>query len=78
MKSFSVRVPDVVGAKLAAFAKRHQLSKSAVARLALETYLNGAHGKRLSALDLAGDLVGCLKGRTDLSTNPKYMKGFGR
>jgi hypothetical protein len=32
----------------------------------------------LSALDLAGPLVGCVKGGPkDLSTNPKYMDGFG-
>jgi len=31
-----------------------------------------------SALDLAGASVGCLKGGPrDLSTNPKYMDGFG-
>jgi hypothetical protein len=31
-----------------------------------------------SALDLAGDLVGCLdSGLGDLSTNPAYMEGFG-
>ncbi|MEB3211910.1 MAG: hypothetical protein VKL39_11175 [Leptolyngbyaceae bacterium] len=31
-----------------------------------------------SALDLAGDLVGCLdSGLGDLSTNPSYMEGFG-
>jgi hypothetical protein len=32
----------------------------------------------LSALDLAGPLVGCVKGGPkDLSTNPEYMDGFG-
>lgn len=31
-----------------------------------------------SALELAGDLVGCIEGPGDLSTNPKYMEGFGR
>lgn len=31
-----------------------------------------------SALDLAGDLVGCLdSGLGNLSTNPAYMEGFG-
>lgn len=33
---------------------------------------------KLSALDLAGDLVGCLEDAPeDLATNPEYMKGFG-
>lgn len=30
-----------------------------------------------SCLDLAGDLVGCLEGPADLSTNSKYFEGFG-
>ena len=32
----------------------------------------------ISAAELAGDLVGCLNdGPSDLSTNPRYMEGFG-
>jgi len=31
-----------------------------------------------SALELAGDLVGCVEGPGDLSTNPKYMEDYGR
>ena len=32
----------------------------------------------VSALEAAGDLVGCVKGRPqDLSTNKQYMEGFG-
>ena len=35
--------------------------------------------KPMSALELAGDLVGCLDGGpSDLSTNKAYMEGFGR
>jgi len=33
---------------------------------------------QLSALELAGDLVGCVEDAPeDLATNPEYMKGFG-
>jgi hypothetical protein len=33
----------------------------------------------ISALDLVGDLVGSLEGGTpDLSTNKKYLEGFGQ
>jgi hypothetical protein len=33
----------------------------------------------ISALTVAGDLVGCLEGGpADLSTNKKYLEGFGR
>jgi hypothetical protein len=31
----------------------------------------------MSALDISRDLVGCVEGPGDLSTNPKYMEGFG-
>ncbi len=33
--------------------------------------------KGMSALDVSRDLVGCVEGPGDLSTNPKYMEGFG-
>jgi hypothetical protein len=45
----------------------------------LEAYLN-VEG-RVSAgsvLDLAQDLVGCVRGPGDLSTNPRYMRDFGK
>ncbi len=31
----------------------------------------------ISALELAGDLVGCIDAETDLSTNKNYFKEFG-
>jgi hypothetical protein len=31
-----------------------------------------------SFLEAAGDLIGCLEGPGDLSTNPKYFEGFGQ
>jgi hypothetical protein len=31
----------------------------------------------LNALELAGDLVGCLEAPEDLSTNKEYLRGFG-
>jgi hypothetical protein len=36
-------------------------------------------GQPMSALEAAGDLVGCLEGGPpDLSVNKKYLEGFGR
>lgn len=35
-------------------------------------------GVKKNALEVAGDLVGCVKGGPpDLSTNKKYMEGYG-
>jgi hypothetical protein len=31
----------------------------------------------MSAFDVSRDIVGCVEGPGDLSTNPKYMEGFG-
>jgi hypothetical protein len=31
----------------------------------------------ISALESAGELIGCVEGPEDLSTNPEYLKGFG-
>jgi len=57
-----------------------------VVREALEEYVarrgNGtglAEGETLYDRAQRADLIGCLKGAPeDLSTNPKYMEGFGR
>ena len=79
MKTFSVKLPPRLSAQLTRAARQRGQSKSAVVRAALEQFLNGegAGQRPLSALDLAGDLVGCAEGPGDLSTNPKYMEGFG-
>jgi len=80
MKTMSVKLPPVLEAKLKALVRERRTSKSEVVRAALEAYFaRDGKPRKLSALDLAGDLVGCLKGGPrDLSTNPKYMRGFGR
>jgi hypothetical protein len=61
--------------KLERAAKRSGQSKSEVVRTALEQFLKAE--RPMSALELAGDLAGCGEGPGDLSTNPKYMEGFG-
>lgn len=79
MKTISLKVTENLLRQLERTAKEQGRSKSDVIRSALEQFLNGerpAH-RPMSALELAGDLVGCAKGPGDLSTNPKYMEGFG-
>lgn len=79
MKTISLKLPDPLHAKLERLAKSRKRTKSDVVREALEQMLNGSTAaKPLSVLDLAGDLAGCLEGPGDLSTNPKYMEGYGR
>ena len=79
MKTLSLKLPSALDAQIAATAKRRGVSKSALVREALECFLaNGRVVKRKSALDLLGDLCGCIEGPGDLSTNPEHMRGYGR
>ena len=80
MKTISLKLSTRLSAKLDRAAKQRGQSKSEVVRAALEQFFNGpqAAARPLSALELAGDLVGCAEGPADLSTNPKYMEGYGK
>jgi len=79
MKTISLKLPPNLSAKLDHAASQRRQSKSEIVRAALEQFLNGGSRTRrqVSALELAGDLVGCVEGPGDLSTNSKYMEGFG-
>jgi hypothetical protein len=76
MKTLSLKLPPSLRVKLERAAKQRGQSKSALVRAALEQFL--IRERPMSALELAGDLVGCGQGPGDLSTNPKYMEGFGQ
>ena len=79
MKTISLKLPEALDAKLARLAKARKQTKSEVVREAIESMLNGGQPKRpVTMAELAGDLLGCLEGPGDLSTNPKYMEGYGR
>ena len=75
MKVLSLKLPPGLRVKLERAAIRRGESKSQVVRVALEQFLKAE--RPMSALELAGDLVGCGEGPGDLSTNPKHMEGFG-
>jgi metal-responsive CopG/Arc/MetJ family transcriptional regulator len=75
MGTFSLKLPIGLSVKLERVARESGVTKSEVVRTALERFLQNE--RPMSALELAGDLVGRGEGPGDLSTNPKYMKGFG-
>ncbi len=75
MKMLSLKLPPSLSVRLARAAKKRGQSKSEVVRAALEQFLEAE--RPMSALELAGDLVGCGEGPGDLSTNPRHMEGFG-
>ena len=72
MKMLSLKLPASLRVKLDRAAKTRGQSRSEVVRAALEEYLNGERPV------LAGDLIGSGEGPGDLSSNPKYLEGFGR
>ena len=80
MTTVSLKLPRDLALKVAAAAKRHGTSKSALIRQALEAYFaqgDGAHA--VSCYDLAADLAGSVdSGVGDLSYNKKHMEGYGR
>jgi len=79
MKTFSIKLPEALAARVAAVAVRRGASKSAVIRGALENaFVNGSGRKAGSFFDLAKDLAGCVAGPADLSHNPRHLRGYGR
>ena len=80
MKTISLKLPDALHEQLERLAKQRGESKSGLVRTALRQFFSDGNrtGNPASALDLAGDLVGSCRGPGDLSTNKKYMEGFGR
>lgn len=77
MVPVSFKMPARLAAQVRAAARERGLSKSALIREAIEVYLAGDAPSVPSALDMAAGLVGAWEGPPDLSTNPKYMEGFG-
>lgn len=79
MKTVSIKLPLHLEARLAAAVARRQTTRSRLVREILESHLTGHEPAAESALAHAGNLVGSVKGKPkDLSTNPKYLRGFGR
>jgi hypothetical protein len=79
MKTVSLKLSDALHARLTKLAKQRGAPKSAVLRDALDVYLaTDGRSDGLSCLDLAGDLVGSIAGPSDLSTNKRHLRGYGR
>jgi Arc/MetJ-type ribon-helix-helix transcriptional regulator len=75
MKTVSFKLPPDLDNRLSELARRRRTSRSAVVREALEAL---SAKPKLSVTELAGDLVGCISGPSDLATNPKYLADFGK
>lgn len=82
MNALTIKISPALEQQLLEAAQRAQLSKSELVRRALVAYVTRpADGVEpfVSALDRAGDLVGCFEGGpSDLASNPRHLDGFGR
>jgi Arc/MetJ-type ribon-helix-helix transcriptional regulator len=78
-KTISVKIPTPLAARLSAAVRRRKTSRSAIVREALEGHLRSdTLAQAGSLLDLAGDLVGSVVGPSDLSSNKRRLRGYGR
>jgi len=75
MELISVKLPPALRAKVAAEARRRNVSQSTIVRESLEQVLTGPASRgQASCADVAGNLIGVLRsGRRDLSRNKKLL-----
>lgn len=79
MTTITLKLPEVLDRKLEFVSKKRGRSKSQIVREALEqSFNNHRTNDQPSCYDLIADLIGSCRGPRDLSTNPKYMKGYGK
>lgn len=79
MTTFSLRLPDPLAVRLDETARKYDVSRSALIRIALETYLREDKAvPEDSALSRDTDLQGVISGPEDLSVNRSYLRNFGR
>lgn len=78
MRTISLKLEDGLDQRLVAAARMQRTSKSKLVRTAIQAWLDEKRIGVGSCLDLARDLVGSAEGPSDLSTNPRHMKRFGK
>ena len=79
MTTISLKVPESLAREVAQEARRRGVTKSELIRSAVEQAVSVGRARRKpTCLELAREFCGCVKGGPpDLSTNPKYMEGYG-
>ena len=81
MNTLTIKIPEQLEAEVVRASAQEHVSKSELVRRALNAYLRQRKSVTafVSALDQAGDLVGCFSGGpSDLSSNPDHLDSFGR
>ena len=81
MNTLTVKIPSQLERELRQLSAREHRPRSEVVRQAIQEYISNhtPSAPPASALEQAGDLVGCFTGGpTDLASNPRHLDGFGR
>lgn len=80
MTTLTVKIPEALERSIAIAARRERVTKSELVRRAMSKYVAQAGDHKFqSALDLAGGLIGSVRGGpVDLATNAKYMDDYGK
>ena len=81
MITLTFKVPPALEQEIALASRREQVTRSELVRRAVAAYVARTPRQEsfVSALEQAGDLVGCFKGGPkDLASNPKHMENFGK
>lgn len=78
MKTLSVKLPKPLANWLSERSTHLGRTQSDLVREALEQQKNGSKTGVKSCAELMAELEGFFEGPPDLSTNPKYMKDFGK
>jgi predicted transcriptional regulator len=84
MAAPTIKLPAELDRELTALAKERRSTRAKVLRDALSMLAqkkNGKAGKKKvkgTVGELAADLIGSVEGPGDLTSNPKYMAGYGR
>ncbi len=78
MKTISLKLPAPLANWLAKRANELGRSRSDLVRQALEEQRQGKSKSEKSCAELMAEFSGFFQGPRDLSTNPKYMRHFGK
>jgi predicted transcriptional regulator len=84
MAAPTIKLPADLDRELTALAKERRSTRAKVLRDALSMLAQKKNGKTRTKKvkgtvgELAADLIGSVEGPGDLTTNPKYMAGYGR
>ena len=79
MKTLTVKLPEILEAKLNALIQKTGQKKSTIVRRALAQFLSDDETIQLgSFLDLSRDLAGSIKGPSDLSVNKARFEEYGQ